>query len=92
MVVSGIGVSKALEIFEGSESPTLLPAMVKVAEEAGNLHSMIYRFCDIVKDEMQSKVSTFTALLEPLLMGGMGFVVGTILLAAFLPVYQLVSV
>lgn len=72
--------------------PKLLPAMVKVAEEAGDIHSMLYRFCDIVEDEMQSKVDTFSALLEPIMMGAMGFVVGTILLAAFLPVYQLVAI
>ena len=72
--------------------PKLLPAMVKVSEEAGDVHSMLYRFCDIVEDEMQSKIDTFSALLEPLMMGAMGFVVGTILLAAFLPVYQLVTI
>ena len=72
--------------------PPLLPAMVQVGEETGDVHRIISQFCDATEDDMETKINTLSAMLEPLLMGAMGFVVGTILLAAFLPVYQLVSV
>jgi type IV pilus assembly protein PilC len=70
--------------------PKSLSAMVAVAEQLGETHSLIYHFCDIVEEQIQTKVTTISSTFEPILMGVMGFVIGTILLAAFLPVYQLV--
>jgi type IV pilus assembly protein PilC len=70
--------------------PVSLASMLEVGEEAGQMHVLIYRFCDMVEDQIQSKVAIFSAAFEPILLGVMGLVVGVILLGAFLPVYQLV--
>ena len=71
--------------------PRSLSAMAEVAEELGETHGIIYHFCDIAEDDIQTRVSAMSAAFEPILMGVMGFIIGTILLAAFLPVYQLVN-
>lgn len=71
-------------------SPTFA-ALMEIAEELGDIHTIIYQFCDLSEDQLQSRIRGMSAAFEPLLMGGMGFVVGTVLLAAFLPVYQLVT-
>lgn len=71
--------------------PRYLSAMVAVSEEAGGTAAILYRSSDILEEELQSKIKTLSAALEPILMGLVGMVVGTVILGAFLPVYNLVA-
>jgi type IV pilus assembly protein PilC len=71
--------------------PRALTGMVSVAEEVGDAHVSLYRFCDMFEDNLNNQLDSATALIEPVLMASMGLVIGLILVAAFLPIYNLVS-
>lgn len=71
--------------------PRSLSAMVAVSEEAGGTSEILYRLGDILEEELQTKIKAISAALEPILMGAVGVVVGTVILGAFLPVYNLVA-
>lgn len=71
--------------------PQTLTGLVAVADEVGDVHQVLYRFCDLFEENLNNQLDAITALLEPVLMASMGLVVGFILVAAFLPIYNLVS-
>jgi len=71
--------------------PQTLTGLVAVADEVGDTHQVLYRFCDLYEENLNNQLDALTALLEPVLMASMGLVVGFILVAAFLPIYNLVS-
>lgn len=71
--------------------PRALSGMVGVAEEVGSVHELMHRFCELLEDDLNSKLDTVTAMLEPILLGGLGIVVGTLIVAAFLPINNLVN-
>lgn len=71
--------------------PQLLTAMVSVAEEVGDLPRMLYLYSDLCEEEVRDYIDTATHLIEPLLMAGMGLVIGLILVGGFLPIYQLAN-
>ena len=71
--------------------PRTLTGMVSVADEVGDTHLSLYRFCDLFEDGLNNQLDAATALIEPILMASMGLIIGFILVAAFLPIYNLVS-
>lgn len=71
--------------------PCPLSAMLTVSDEAGDTHKMLYYFADMLEERLNNVVDASTALIEPLLLAGMGAVIGLVLAAAFLPIYQLVT-
>lgn len=71
--------------------PKALTGMVSVADEVGETHASLYRFCEMFEDSLNNQLDAATALIEPVLMASMGLVIGFILVAAFLPIYNLVS-
>jgi len=71
--------------------PRSLPGMLSVSEETGSTAPMLHRFCDMLEDSLNTQIDTATALLEPVMLAFMGIVIGIILIAAFLPIYQLIS-
>lgn len=72
--------------------PPMLVHMCRVGEETGNLHNMLHKLADFYDTEVEYSLITFTALLEPFLIGFLGAVVGFVLVAVFKPIYGLMSV
>jgi type IV pilus assembly protein PilC len=71
--------------------PKLMVTCVASAEEGSNLYAELARTSKMLGEEAESKLDAILPMLEPLLMGLMGMIVGFIVLATFLPIYQLVS-
>lgn len=71
--------------------PGALVSMLAVGENVGDLHVMLDSYANMLEDRLTTQLHTFLVALEPVLMGVMGVVVGTILIAAFLPIYNLLS-
>ena len=71
--------------------PKTLTAMVSVSDYAGDAQVMLNRFCDLYEENLNNQLDAVTSLIEPILLASMGVVIGTILLAAFLPIYNLIK-
>jgi len=69
--------------------PPLLIHMAAVGEETGQLPEMMIRVADSLDFEVDSALGRLTTLLEPLIIIFMGFIVGSIVLAVLLPIFQI---
>lgn len=70
--------------------PPMLVSMLAVSEEAGNASTALNHFCLCLEEDLDLKLRHFTTLLEPMLLAGMGGIVGVLLVAAFMPIYNLI--
>ncbi len=71
--------------------PTMVVRMIAVGEKTGELEAMLKKISDFYDSEVRAKVDGLTSLIEPVLIGLMGIVVGSIIVALFLPILQLSS-
>jgi general secretion pathway protein F len=69
--------------------PPLLVHMIAVGERSGELEKMLTRVGDAFEREFDVSISRLMALLEPLLVLGMGVTVGFVVVAVLLPIFQL---
>jgi general secretion pathway protein F len=69
--------------------PPLLVHMVAVGEKSGELEKMLVRSGEAFEREFESQVTRLMALLEPLLVLGMGVAVGLVVVAVLLPIFEL---
>lgn len=65
--------------------------MIQVGEETGQLPEMLNRVADIYDEEVDNAVGALTSIIEPVLIVGLAVVVGTIVLAMFLPLIALIT-
>ncbi len=72
--------------------PEMVIQMVSIGEEAGSLDSMLDRVANIYEQEVDDAVDGLTALLEPLIMAVLGVIIGGLIIAMYLPIFQLGSV
>jgi type IV pilus assembly protein PilC len=63
--------------------------MIAIGEETGNLDTMLNKISDFYDQEVDVAVKSLTSMIEPLVMVGMGVVVGAIVLAMFLPMFEM---
>ena len=71
--------------------PPMVVSMVEVGEETGALPDMLNRIADTYDDEVDNAVAGLTAAIEPVLIIFLAVVVGTIVIAMFLPMVKLIS-
>jgi type IV pilus assembly protein PilC len=71
--------------------PHLLQQLVMMGEETSRTSEAFGRAAGWFQDEVETKIENFQAALEPILMGLVSVVVGTIVLAVFLPLYGLLD-
>ena len=69
--------------------PPLLVHMIAVGEKSGELERMLTKAGDAFEQEFEAAVTRLMALLEPLLVLGMGVCVGFVVVAVLLPIFQL---
>ena len=85
------GVSLSLPMEDFRQFPSLLTQMVRVGEEAGELAGMLRKMGDFYDIDVEAALQDLVSILEPVMILGMGLVVGFVLLAVFTPVYSLVQ-
>lgn len=86
---TGVALSMPMEDYR--QFPPLLVQMVKVGEESGELSSMLRKLGEFYDAEVEAQLDAIVAIIEPLMIGAMGILVGFVLLAVFTPVYSLVQ-
>ena len=71
--------------------PPMVIQMISVGESTGALDSMLSKIADFYEDEVDVAVSNLTSLLEPLLMCFLGVVIGGVVIAMYLPIFQMAN-
>ncbi len=72
--------------------PPMMKHMVKAGESTGNVDGMMSKVADFFDTEVDATVAALTSLLEPLLICFLGVFVGSIVMAMFLPIFNLANV
>ena len=88
-VKEGEGVSGPLE--QTGVFPGMVVSMVEVGEETGALPEMLERVADVYEEEVDRAVEALTSLIEPVMIVGLAVIVGTIVIALFLPLIVLIT-
>jgi type IV pilus assembly protein PilC len=71
--------------------PPMVASMIEVGEQSGQLPEMLNRVADIYEGEVDNAVAGLGALIEPFLILFLALVVGTIVIALFLPIIRIVQ-
>jgi type IV pilus assembly protein PilC len=71
--------------------PPMVISMIDVGEETGQLPEMLLKIADVYDDEVDNTVAGLTSLLEPIMIVFLAVVVGTIVIALFLPLISIIS-
>lgn len=86
-VAKGVPLSKPIRDME--LFPTMLPQMIKIGEETGNIEEMVDKVADYYEMEVNDATDALTAMMEPLIIVIMGVVVGGIVLAIYSPMLSM---
>jgi type IV pilus assembly protein PilC len=72
--------------------PMLAVQMTAIGEESGALDSMLDKVATYYEDEVDNMVDSLTSLMEPMIMAFLGVIVGGLVIAMYLPIFQLGNV
>jgi type IV pilus assembly protein PilC len=88
-VQEGVPIAKPLA--ENAVFPPMVSHMIKIGEETGELEKMLGKVADFYEDEVDSSISSLTSIIEPLMMIGVGMMVGVIIISMYLPMFKMLS-
>lgn len=69
--------------------PTMVNQMVAIGEESGALDTMLAKVADFYEEEVEAMVDNMTSLLEPMVIVVLGVIVGSLVIAMYLPIFQM---
>jgi len=69
--------------------PPMVTQMISVGEESGSLDTMLFKIADFYDQEVDASVKGLTSMIEPIVMVFMGVVIGFIVIAMFIPMFQM---
>jgi type IV pilus assembly protein PilC len=69
--------------------PPMVTQMIMVGESTGAMDTMLSKIADFYEDEVDVAVEALTSLIEPMLMAFLGVVVGGLVIALYLPIFQI---
>ncbi len=72
--------------------PNMVVQMVSIGEETGSLDGMLTKVADFYEQEVDDAVEGLSSLLEPLIMAVLGVLIGTLVIAMYLPIFKMGSV
>ncbi|MDD5269790.1 MAG: type II secretion system F family protein [Candidatus Omnitrophica bacterium] len=85
------GETVAKPLLKAGLFPAMAVNMISVGEETGALDQMLLKVADVYDEEVDVTVTGLMSILEPFLIIGLGLIVGFIVIAMFLPLFQLVT-
>jgi type IV pilus assembly protein PilC len=88
-VHEGVPISQPLR--EDPVFPPMVGQMVKIGEETGELDGMLGKIADFYEDEVDTSIKSLTSIIEPILMIGVGFMVGIIVISMYLPMFKMLT-
>lgn len=88
-VVKGEGLSGPIR--ENEIFPKMLSSMIRIGEESGSLDDILNKTADFYDDEVEQEIQKATSLIEPIMIVIMGVVIGGIVLAVMIPMFNMYS-
>ncbi len=85
------GETIAAPLKETGVFPPMVGQMIGVGEATGALDTMLSKIADFYEEEVDTAVAGLLTLLEPLMIGFLGVIVGGIVIAMYLPIFDLIS-
>lgn len=76
-------------LMEAAVFPDMVVQMIAVGEQTGALDQMLNKVADFYEEETDVAVASLTSMLEPIMMVGIGGMVGVVLVAMYLPIFSL---
>ena len=70
----------------------MVTQMVSVGEETGSMDTMLGKIADFYEDEVNASIKALTSILEPIMMLGVGGIVGVVVISMYLPIFNLMNV
>lgn len=93
--ISREGLAKGLTVGEAFKRETFFPQtvvnLIAISERAGHIDEVLLTLSDFYAGEIDSSLKTLVSFLEPVLLLGIGFIIGFIALAVIIPIYQLTT-
>jgi len=86
------GKSVAEPLGESKVFPPMVVQMIGVGEATGAMDTMLSKIADFYDDEVDDAVTALTSMLEPMLMVFLGVTIGFIVIAMYLPIFEMASV
>ena len=71
--------------------PPMVTQMIAVGEETGNMDTMLHKIADFYDQEVEQAIKGLTSMIEPIVIVIMGVVIGGIVVAMFIPMFELGS-
>jgi type IV pilus assembly protein PilC len=87
----GEGVPIAQPLVDNPLFPPMVSQMVKIGEETGELEKMLSKVADFYEDEVDAAVQSLTSIVEPIMMMGVGMMVGVIIIAMYMPMFKMLT-
>ncbi|MDX6476247.1 MAG: type pilus assembly protein PilC [Gaiellaceae bacterium] len=88
-VHEGVPISQPL--IDNPVFPPMVSQMIKVGEETGELEKMLSKIADFYEDEVDTAINALTSIIEPLMMIGVGCMVGVIVISMYLPMFKMLK-
>ena len=89
-VKEGQSITAPLE--KESVFPPMVTQMISVGEETGSLDAMLSKIADFYEDEVNASIKALTSILEPVLMLGVGAIVGVVVISMYLPIFNMMNI
>jgi len=83
------GATITTPLARGGVFPATVIQMISVGEQSGNLEGMLFKIADTYEAEIETRITTLTSLLEPVLILALGALVGFVVLAVLLPIFEM---
>jgi type IV pilus assembly protein PilC len=85
------GIPIAQPLLENEVFPPMVAQMVKIGEETGELEKMLAKIADFYEDEVDAAVQSLTSIVEPVMMIGVGIMVGIVIISMYLPMFKMLT-
>lgn len=86
------GKALATPLFREKMIPDMVTQMIAIGEQSGTIDVMLGKISDFYEDDVEAAVKAMTSLIEPLLMVFLGAVIAVLVLAMYLPIFDLANV
>ena len=84
-----VGESLASPLLNHPVFPPMVVQMITVGEETGALDGMLHKIAEFYDQEVESTTEALTALIEPLMIAFMGAIIGSMIVALYMPIFKI---